>query len=113
MGADAGALTGVGRASGAVRVGMAKTGVDYALQRLFENVADEWDGRAEMMEEGPGWIVLRLSVLGRRRVVAESKISVVANESGIPLVSLEDPDGVNAVVYVSPMASAVIALMLR
>jgi hypothetical protein len=82
------------------------------LQALFEKVADEWPGVADVEEEGPGWIVLRLDAEREPEPVGRAKLWMAYNESGIPLVSVECLQG-RAHVHVSPVPSAVIAVMTR
>jgi len=89
------------------------------LQRLFEKMADTWPGGAwqggdvEMEEEGPGWIKVRLDERGRSGKKTRSRISMCYSESGIPLVCVQSLDGPDVHVYISPVASAVIAVILR
>ncbi len=84
------------------------------LQRLFEKMADAWQGDLEMEEEGPGWIKVRMderAPSGRR---TRSRIAMCYGlGSGIPLVCVHSLDGPGVDVYVSPVASAVIAVILR
>lgn len=92
-----------------------KTGTDLFLQRLFERIADDYGHIAEMEDEGEGFIVVRLTgERGRKHVVARCRLSMRANESGTPLVQVEDLRESSPVeVLVSPVTSAVIAVMLR
>jgi len=93
---------------------------DRDLLKLFKKIADDWGGDlASIKSEGPGFIVVRLRSINpdkRKGSAAEvdnghAKLRFLYN-NGISLVHVGCLQG-RTPVWISPIASAVIAVMTR
>ena len=80
------------------------------LHDLFYRMSDEWPGICEMESDDGDSVVLMLASNGEVR--ARSRLSK-GPDTGADVVGVEDESRKGFMVYVSPIPSAVIAVMLR
>jgi hypothetical protein len=81
------------------------------LHSLFYRMSDEWPGICEMESDDGDTVVVMLASDGQVR--ARARLSR-GPSTGVDVVGVEDQSRPSPVtVYVSPIASAVLAVMLR
>lgn len=86
-----------------------KVGVDFWLQRLFEEMANQFDGRVSLLQEFHCKLLLEI-VPGGGGPSVRASIKAYPNESGIPLVTVDNGSGP---VVVQDVPSAVLAVITR
>jgi hypothetical protein len=86
-----------------------KCGEDLWLQRLFEGMSDQFHGRVSIVQEFNNKLLLELTPEDRGRKV-QALIKGRPNESGLPLVTVDNGSGP---VIVQGLPSAVLAVIMR